>query len=210
MAKTLTKALMSRMLIAAAEELQLNVSYLNELDAATGDGDHGTSILKAMKAAAEESEKDASFKDMLYNVGFAAESQDCGSTSTLTGSLYQGMSEGVDAEELDADGVIRMFTKGLECVEKSTKAKVGDKTLMDALIPAVDRMKSLIETGASVEDTFHIAAEFARFGAEATKDYVAKFGRAKNLQERSKGHLDAGAVSLSMIFTVFAKTVAEA
>lgn len=187
--------------------LENRIEELNNLDAATGDGDHGTSIVKAMSAAARESKKEGPFKDVLFDVGLAAENQDCGSTSTLTGSLYQGMSEAVDSERMDTDGVIRMFTKGVECVEKSTTAKVGDKTLMDALIPAVDRMKSLLDCGESLMELFSIAAEAAKLGADATGDYIAKYGRAKNLGERSKGHPDPGAVSLAYIFTSFANTV---
>ncbi len=209
MLKTLTKELVGVILAEAVGELEKRQEELNRLDAATGDGDHGTSIVKAMRAAAEAAKGDGSFKDVLYNVGFAAESQDCGSTSSLTGSFYEGMSEAVTSEEMDTDGVIRMFSAGLACVEKSSKAKVGDKTLMDALIPAVNRMQSMIDNNATLADVFEAAAEAAQFGAESTVDYIAKFGRAKNLGERTKGHLDAGAVSMAIVFRAFADRFKE-
>ena len=204
MPKALTKELFAEILANVVSELEKRQEELNQLDAAIGDGDHGTSIVKAMRAAAEAARQDGAFKEILYNAGFAAESQDCGSTSSLTGSFYEGMSEAVTSEEMDTDGVVRMFAAGLACVEKSTKAKVGDKTLMDALIPAVDRMKSLLECNVSLADMFAAASEAAQFGAESTLDYIAKFGRAKNLGERTKGHLDAGAVSMATVFRAFA------
>ena len=201
---SLTKEQMSEILAKAVRELENRQDELNRLDAAIGDGDHGTSIVKAMRAAAQAANNPGTFKSVLFDIGFAAESQDCGSTSSLTGSLYQGMSDAVEIEELETDDVIRMFTAGLECVEKSTKAKVGDKTLMDALIPAVNQMKSMIDCNFSLAVVLEAAADAAQFGAESTVDCVAKFGRAKNLGDRSKGHLDAGAVSTAIVLRVFA------
>jgi len=204
MSKFLTKKLVGDILAKAVSELEKRQEELNRLDAAIGDGDHGTSIVKAMRAAAEAIRGDGSFKDALYNAGFAAESQDCGSTSSLTGSFYEGMSEAVTSEEMNTDGVIQMFSAGLTCVEQSTKAQVGDKTLMDALIPAVNQMKSMIDCNASLVSVFEAAADAAQFGAESTIDYIAKFGRAKNLGERTKGHLDPGAISMAIVFRTFA------
>lgn len=207
MPKNLTKEFVFKILTAAVTELESRQEELNRLDAATGDGDHGTSIVKAMRAAAAAMGEPNTFKDALYNAGFAAESQDCGSTSSLIGSFLQGMSEAVDSEELDPDATIQMFSAGLEAIQKVTKAQVGDKTLMDTLIPAVDHMKSQLECNISLQELFDTAAESAQFGADATVDCVAKFGRAKNLGQRSKGHIDAGAVSMAILFKAFAKGV---
>ena len=203
MSKTLDKEILERMLKNAVAVLEQNRDHLNQLDAATGDGDHGTSILRAMRAAAGAASGEGSFKDVVFNVGFAAESEDCGSTSSLTGSLYQGMSEAVDAEEMNADGVVEMYVAGLACVGKSTKAQVGDKTLMDALIPAVEAMKSHKGNDVTIIELFDSAAKAAQTGAESTKEMVAKFGRAKNLGTRVIGHIDAGATSTAMILKAF-------
>lgn len=205
--KKLTKELVLKIFTSTVAELEAKQEELNRLDAAIGDGDHGTSIVKAMRAAAVAMEGPENLKDALYNAGFAAESQDCGSTSSLIGSFWQGMSEKIESEELLSDDAIQMFSAGLDAVKKMTKAQVGDKTLMDALIPAVDYMKSQFECNASLQELFESAAESAQFGTDATVDYIAKFGRAKNLGERSKGHLDAGAVSMAIIFKAFANGV---
>lgn len=207
MPKKLTKELVFKILTTAVSELESRQEELNRLDAATGDGDHGTSIVKAMRAAATAMGEPGTFQETLYNAGFAAESQDCGSTSSLIGSFLQGMSEAIKSEELTPDETIQVFCAGLESIKKVTKAQVGDKTLMDALIPAVDHMKSQFECNISLQELFDTAAESAQFGADSTTEYVAKFGRAKNLGERSKGHLDAGAVSMAILFKAFAKGV---
>ncbi|MCL2348245.1 MAG: dihydroxyacetone kinase subunit DhaL [Planctomycetaceae bacterium] len=201
---TLTREKFIRMLQAAATTIESNVTYLNQLDAATGDGDHGTSIVKAIRAVVKtmaEATPDQTLKEMLFQSGWAAMGEDCGSTSTLLGSLFMGMSEAATSDELDFETVKSVFHHGLTNITRQTKAKVGDKTLMDALIPAVEALQK----AADLPSAFEAAAKAAATGAESTKGLVAKFGRAKNLGERSIGHLDAGAVSMAMIFDAFSK-----
>ncbi|MDR1957780.1 MAG: dihydroxyacetone kinase subunit L [Planctomycetaceae bacterium] len=208
MTNFLTKQTFSRMIDAARQKLEANVTELNKLDSATGDGDHGTSIVKAIRAAAKvtsEVLEEKELKDILYDAGWAVMGEDCGSTSSLIGAFFMGMSEGVSPEPIDTQGVAAIFEAGLQNVMKQTKAKVGDKTLMDALIPAVAAMKSQSE----IQTAFQAAAAAAQKGADATKDYVAKFGRARNLGERSIGHIDAGAVSIAYIFGEFAQHCTE-
>ena len=142
-------------------------------------------------------------KGALFDAGFASMSHSNGSTSTLFGSLLMGISDGIDAgaEELDADQVAKAFAKGLESVEANTGARVGDKTLMDALIPAVEAMKGK----ADVAELFNAAAAAAAAGAESTVGLKAKYGRARNLGDKSVGSKDAGATSDAMIFAAFAR-----
>ncbi len=196
------------MLAAAAVAVEKNLDQLNALDSATGDGDHGTAILAAMKSA-DKTAKGAggSLSEVLSAVGWAVMSDSSGSTSSLTGSLYIGMSEAAPSDSLTTDQVIEMFESGLKNVRVSTKAAVGDKTLMDAQIPAIDAMVSLKGTGASLKQILEAAAKAARAGAESTKDLVAKFGRAKNLAQRTIGHYDAGATSTALIYEAFAASI---
>ena len=129
--------------------------------------------------------------------------EDCGSTSSLIGAYFMGMSEAAVSDELDITATIALFAAGLAGVSKQTKAKIGDKTLMDALIPATEALQ-----GASdLKTALDTAASAATQGAESTKNFVAKFGRAKNLGERSVGHIDAGATSIALIFDAFAKSL---
>ncbi|MDR2643206.1 MAG: dihydroxyacetone kinase subunit L [Planctomycetaceae bacterium] len=202
-----TKQLLQQILFTAMEVITVNVDELNRLDAATGDGDHGTAILTAMKAAANSSQKDGNLAETLVNIGWDVMSSASGSTSTLTGSFFLGMASTVKSDELDLNETIEMFKTGLLNVKTSTKAEIGDKTLMDALIPAIDAMVALKDSNNSFANVFQAAYEAAQKGADSTKELLAKFGRAKNIGERSRGNLDAGAVSTAIIYKAYAETI---
>ena len=115
------------------------------------------------------------------------------------------MSDHAEGTELDVAGVKAMFAGGLEGVRKQTKAKQGDKTMMDALIPAVEAIQAC--DSADVKAILTAGAEAAVKGAEATKDMKANFGRARNYGERSIGYADSGASSWSCMFDAFAKAL---
>ena len=193
-----------RMIASALEAVKAKADYFSELDAVTGDGDHGTAIVAALQAVNDAAKGD-DFKAMLSDMGFGVMLNTSGSTSTLMGGLLLGMSDAVSGSELDAQGVKAMFRSGLEGVAKNTQAKVGDKTMMDALIPAVEAI-----SGSRSDDIKVIMAEgakAAKAGAEATVQMKANFGRARNYGERSIGTADAGASSWAEIFSAFAAAI---
>ena len=205
-----TKTLLQKMLQAAQAAVESQLTMLNQLDATIGDGDHGTAILTAMNTATVTAQKEGALQTTLETIGWYVMSNTSGSTSSLTGSFFIGMSHAVSGEELDTIQTIAMFESGLANVRTSSRANVGDKTLMDALIPAIEAMTALKEQLPTLADLFTAAAEAAKKGADSTKDLVAKFGRAKNLGERSRGTLDAGAVSTAMIYRAYADAVKKA
>ena len=185
----------------ALERIKEREDEFSKLDAQTGDGDHGTAIVSALTAAVKATENGTDFKTMLNDMGFAVMMETSGSTSTLLGAFFLGMSDAASGAELDANDVKAMFAGGLSNVRKQTKAEVGDKTMMDALIPAVNALKAC--TSGNIGDLFSAAALEAQKGAEATIDMIAKFGRARNYGERSKGYMDSGAASWSAMFAAF-------
>ena len=201
------KTLLQEMLENALMAVESQQAMFNQLDAATGDGDHGTAIVSAMKAANAAAQNDGTLKATLEKIGWEVMSKTSGSTSALMGSFFLGMSETASDEELDSVQTITMFESGLAKMRTSTKADIGDKTLMDALIPAIAAMTALKEQSPNLDDVFTAAAEAALKGANSTKDLAAKFGRAKNLGERSRGSLDAGAVSTALIYHAYADAV---
>jgi phosphoenolpyruvate---glycerone phosphotransferase subunit DhaL len=178
----------------------------SRLDAVTGDGDHGTAIVQALVSSVAMAEKGIEFKTMLNEMGFNVMMQTGGSTSTLFGALILGMSDHAEGTELDCQQVVRMFQGGLEGVQKQTKAGRGDKTMMDALIPAIDAM--VASDCNDIRQLFAVAAEAAEQGAMATIDMKANFGRARNYGERSIGTADAGALSWACMFSAFHQSVA--
>ncbi len=194
------------MIAAAGVDIRAGERRFSELDAASGgDGDHGTAIVTAFNAMAKASGDD--FKGYLKALSDALQNEACGSTSTLYGAWLQGMSDAAPegAAELDAAALAKVFNGGVEELGFTTRARVGDKTLMDALIPATEAM--VLARGEGVGAMLRKAAEAAEKGAEATCAMRARFGRAKNLGDRSVGPRDAGAASMACIFAAFAKTV---
>jgi dihydroxyacetone kinase-like protein len=202
----LTLQKFKEMIVAAGVDIRANEKYFSELDAAAGgDGDHGTAIVTAFNAM--QKADGADFKTYLKALSDALQNEACGSTSTLYGSWIQGMSDAAPdgATELDAAAVAAVFKGGLEEIGFTTRAKVGDKTLMDALIPATDAL--VAAQGDGLAAMFNAAAEAAAKGSASTAALRAKFGRAKNLGDRSIGPVDAGSASMACIFKAFSKSV---
>ena len=194
-----------KMLSSALEQIKLREEEFSKLDAVIGDGDHGTAIVQALISVVESAEKGTEFKTMLNDAGFNVMLQTSGSTSTLIGAFFLGMSDAVQGESLTASQVKDMFKSGLSNVQKQTKAQVGDKTMMDALIPAVQAMISC-DTD-DVRQLFQCAAQAALQGAADTVKMKANFGRARNYGERSIGYADSGASSWACMFESFAKAL---
>lgn len=186
-------------------EISARADEFSQLDAIIGDGDHGTAIEQAMQAILEASGKSNEFKGLLNDMGFNVMMQTSGSTSTLLGGLLLGMSDHASGEVLDAAGVKAMFAGGVEGVQKQTKATIGDKTMMDALMPAVAAMNQC-ETN-DIKELFRVAAEAALEGAASTVALKANFGRARNYGEKSIGYADSGATSWAALFQSFHQTL---
>jgi len=198
----------------AASEIRAAADELSRLDSATGDGDHGSAMLRSMAAAEkalDEAGPSAGPKDALFQAGWAVMSAAGGATGPLLGSLLMGLSEGFgNRRQLDARGAAAALEAALASVRKQTKAQPGDKTMMDALVPAVTAMRQAADAGASIPAALAKAAEAAAKGAESTKTMQARFGRARNLGERSIGSIDAGAKSMSILLAGFAAALAKA
>jgi phosphoenolpyruvate---glycerone phosphotransferase subunit DhaL len=189
----------------ALAQVSVRADEFSRLDAVTGDGDHGTAIVQALTSAVETAETGTEFKTMLNEMGFNVMMQTSGSTSTLFGGFLLGMSDHAEGTELDGQQVRQMFQGGLEGVQKQTKAAKGDKTMMDAVIPAVDAI--MASESADLCELFAAAADAALQGAMATVDMKANFGRARNYGERSIGSADAGALSWACMFSAFHKSI---
>jgi dihydroxyacetone kinase-like protein len=205
MVETIGIEYFKKMFDIAYSEVKAKEKYFSELDAQTGDGDHGTAIVTALNAVNNSMKQATDLKMMFTDAGFAAMSEASGSTSTLFGSLLMGMYDGVNGDEIDAKGVAAIFRAGLANMQKQTKASVGDKTLMDALVPAVEALEGNQNEG--IESMFAAATQAAEQGAENTKNLVAKFGRARNLKEKVIGFIDPGAASMACIWGAFEKGI---
>ena len=193
------------MLNVALKNIKEREDEFSQLDAVIGDGDHGQAIVTALSAIVATAQKGTEFKQMLNDMGFDVMLQVSGSTSTLLGAFFLGMSDHAAGTEMDAAGVKAMFAGGLANVQKQTKAQRGDKTMMDALIPAVEAMQACESD--DIKTIMDAAAKAAVAGAQATVDMKANFGRARNYGERSIGYADSGAASWSCMFQSFAEAL---
>ena len=205
---TLDRAAVAAMLTSAAKLLADNADRLSEIDSRFGDGDHGITINKIAKLLLERVPQwgDESIQDFLDDLGTAIMEVKGGSAGPLYGTMVGGLGVelGPDENELDAGAVKRMFAGCLSEMEDITTAKVGDKTMMDALIPAVEAVQAAQGEPA---DLLKAAAEAAEAGAKASEGFVSKFGRARSYKEQTIGTPDAGAVSTSLFIKGLAQGI---
>jgi dihydroxyacetone kinase-like protein len=189
-----------------AAEVAENRSYLTKLDGAIGDGDHGTNMDRGMKKALErlEATDGDDIGASLKAVGMALVSSVGGAAGPLYGTLFLQMGQATAGRsELDLAGFTEALDAGVQGVIKRGKAEPGDKTMLDALGPALEALRTA--DADDVAGALQQAAEAAREGMEATVPMVARKGRASYLGERSAGHQDPGATSSALLFEAAAR-----
>ena len=194
---------------AFAAQVAEQKSALTKLDQAIGDGDHGTNMDRGMRKVLEKLDG-AEGDDIgatLKAVGMALVSSVGGASGPLYGTLFMQMGAGAaGATELDLAGWTQALEKGAVGVQARGKAELGDKTMIDALTPAVEALKE--HAGDSLADALKASADAAQQGMEATIPLVARKGRASYLGERSADHQDPGATSTHLLLRAAADTFA--
>lgn len=173
---------------------------LTAIDAKFGDADHGFTMAKvcnAIMAAIDASDGD--IQEMLDDAAMAVMAINGGSAVPLWNTWLDGMQEGApEAEEIDAAGIKEVFARAFEELDEMSGARVGDKTMMDALIPASEAIAAY--EGEDEAELFRLAAAAAEAGAENSKNFPSKFGRAKSYGAKTIGTPDAGAMSMACFF----------
>ncbi len=195
----LTKNDILCMMASSAELLKANVQLLSDIDARFGDGDHGITIGKISDMISHHIAKaeDKSIKDFFVDLGSAITNVKGGSAGPLYGTMVGGFGECLtgDETEIDAKTLKTMFASSLEEMEFITTAKVGDKTMMDSLIPAVEAAQAAEDDIAAI---LAAAAAAADAGCKASEGFISKFGRARAYKEQTIGTPDAGAASTAL------------
>jgi dihydroxyacetone kinase-like protein len=183
---------------AFAAEVGDNRAYLTRLDSAIGDGDHGTNMDRGMRKALErlETVQGEDIGGVLKAVGMALVSSVGGAGGPLYGTLFMQMGSASDGKsELDLAGWADAVEAGVKGVQTRGKAEPGDKTMVDALLPAAESLRQAAGEGAELGDALRRSAAAAEEGMKATIELVARKGRASYLGPRSAGHQDPGATS---------------
>jgi dihydroxyacetone kinase-like protein len=174
---------------------------LTALDSAIGDADHGTNMDRGMSAAvaALEAAPPADPAALLKQVGMTLISKVGGASGPLYGTLFLRMAGSLATGPADDQAFARALRAGLDGVVARGKAEPGDKTMLDALVPACDALDAALAAGQPLDQALAAAAEAARKGRDATVPLVARKGRASYLGERSAGHQDPGATSTALL-----------
>ena len=188
-----------------ADTVLENENYFSELDGVVGDGDFGYSIARGFEKVLQEWDNmDHTLPgNFLKNVSSAIVSAVGGVSGAIWGTAFlrAGMTLGTKTEaEITQEDVIAMFRSAIEGMKKRGKSDLGDKTLLDALVPAVDTLEEAFNEDKPTTVALEEAAVTARESAEATRPMLAKRGRAAYTGERSIGTLDAGAVAIAVLF----------
>ena len=180
---------------------------LSEIDAATGDGDHGINMAKGFRLVIERLDgKSFDLAAGFAMIGDTLLSDIGGSMGPLYGSFFTEMATTLEGkDELDRDGFIVMLRAGEAAIVDLGEAKVGDKTLIDVLTPSRQAFEQAAGSGGDFATCLSALEAAASEGLEATRDLVARLGRASRLGERSRGVLDAGAASCELILRTLAQ-----
>ena len=189
--------------------IQDNKQYLSDLDGMVGDGDHGINMNKgATLSSAALADKPGNLAHSLAVLSNTLMGNVGGAMGPLYGMFFQGMAEACEGKD-SVDSVVfeEMLKSGEAAIRSISEAKVGDKTMMDTLIPAVAAYSAAVDSGKSFVESLEVMRAAAVAGRDSTKDLVAKVGRSSRLGERSRGVLDAGAVSLCLILVSMAESI---
>lgn len=193
-----------------AAEVAENKGYLTKLDSAIGDGDHGTNMDRGMRKALDKLDavEGEDIGKALKTVGMTLVSTVGGAGGPLYGTLFMQMGGATAGRrELTLQEWTAALEAGVKGVQARGKAEPGDKTMVDALLPAVESLKEGSDD--RVSEALQASANAAEEGMKATVDMVARKGRASYLGERSAGHQDPGATSSHLLLKVAADTLVK-
>ena len=194
---------------ALVQVIQDNKQYLSDIDGLIGDGDHGINMNKGFTLCKEEmGDGPCDLSTGLKTLSRILMTQIGGSMGPLYGMMFKAMGNGCKGvEQVDAVVFGAMLSQAKEKVLDISGAEVGDKTLLDCLIPAEEAYRAALEEGKALDACLVDMSVSAEAGRDSTKDLVAKVGRSSRLGERSRGVQDAGATSCCLILQTFASTI---
>lgn len=198
-------------LLNLVKAVQGQKEYLSDIDGQIGDGDHGINMAKGFRLFADQmGERETVLSDGLKSLSKVLMTKIGGSMGPLYGMFFRSMAKACDGKEvIDSAGFGEMIAGGRDGIEGISKAKPGDKTLMDALVPAHDAYVRGLENGLDFTGCLDAMTRAAQAGRDSTANLVSKVGRSSRLGERSRGVIDAGAASCCLILETMAGSMKE-
>lgn len=194
-------------LTAIKDEIAANAEEVTALDQAIGDGDHVTNLIRGLEALEKQAAELAAMEwsAAFMKIGMTLMSTMGGASGSLFGSLFVAMGKEAQKTEMDETGFADIFDAGVTAVKTRGKAELGEKTMLDTLIPA-SRALSL-KAPENAPDTLEAIKKAAYEGMLSTKDMLATKGRASFLGERARGHIDAGARTSQLMICAIADVI---
>ena len=208
---TFTNAAGSKIVDDIIAVIQENKQYLSDLDGLIGDGDHGVNMNKGMTMTALQlADNPGDLAHSLKTLSGVLMGSIGGSMGPIYGQFFRGMARACeDAETVDAEVVGTMLRGAKESIQKISPATVGDKTMMDTLVPAEEAYAKAVAGGAGLIAGLEAMVEAARAGRDSTNEMISRIGRSSRLGERSRGVLDTGAVSCCLILESISTTISS-
>ncbi len=192
---TLTPALLPPIIEAIADVIEKNAEEITALDQAIGDGDHVINLQRGIQALLAQRD-DLSQLDWVaawQKIGMTLMTAVGGASGSLYGTLFMALSKAAHEQPLTLQSFADVFTQGVEAVKQRGKAVAGEKTMLDVYIPVAEYLQTAAANSVTLADVLTNVSHVAIAGMESTRDMLATKGRASFLQERSLGHIDAGA-----------------
>ena len=191
----LTPALLPSLIEAIADAIEKNAEEVTALDQAIGDGDHVINLQRGINAlmAQRDGLSQMDWVVAWQKIGMTLMSSIGGASGSLYGTLFIALSKAAREQPLDQQSFADIFSKGVDAVKQRGKAEAGEKTMLDVYIPVADYLRTAAANTVALPEVLLNISRVAIVGMESTRDMVATKGRASFLEERSRGHIDAGA-----------------
>ncbi len=207
----LVPALLPSLIQAVEKIIEINAEEVTVLDQAIGDGDHVTNLQRGIKALQAQSDELAQLDWVAawQKIGMTLMTAVGGASGSLYGTLFIAMSKAARERSLNLQTFAEIFTSGVDAVKQRGKADAGEKTMLDVLIPVAASLQQAAADSAALPEVFENVAQVAIVGMESTRDMLATKGRASFLEERSRGHIDAGAKTSQLMICALVSVLAE-
>jgi len=207
----ITPVILVRLIQTASDIIEQNADEIAELDRAIGDGDHVINIQRGLKVLVEQREEISQLEWVaaLNKIGMLCLSKIGGASGSLLGTLFIAMAKNAKDKTLDVAGFAEAFKAGVEAMQLRGKSEAGEKTMLDVLIPVAEILQQK-STQLAFDDLLAAVKDTAVLGMQSTENMLATKGRASFLEERSLGHIDAGARSSQLIICAIADELQKA
>ncbi|MDI1277013.1 dihydroxyacetone kinase subunit DhaL [Methylobacter sp.] len=204
-------ALLPSLIQAIDKTIETNAEEVTALDQAIGDGDHVTNLQRGIKALIAQSDELATLDwvAVWQKIGMTMMTAVGGASGSLYGTLFVAMSKAARERPLDLQVFAEIFTSGVDAVKQRGKADAGEKTMLDVLIPVAASLRQAAADSVALPVALDNVARTAIAGMESTRDMLATKGRASFLEERSRGHIDAGAKTSQLMICALVDVLAK-